>query len=96
LGVFTKASGEGIEFRCFHGKEVLLDDGVPNGADVRFATQDRDEVGLAVPLGFDFANEPIQPKSDPRGSVLHSLRVFQDAEALMGIVHGLPVRSNES
>jgi hypothetical protein len=45
-------------------------------------------VGLAVLAVFNLSNKPIQAKSDSRGGVLHSLRVFQNAEALMGILHG--------
>ena len=48
----------------FDGKEVLLDDGCPDGANVRVATQDRDEVSLLFPFVFDLTNQPIQPKPD--------------------------------
>jgi hypothetical protein len=88
LGVLTQASGERIASRSFHGKGVLLDDGGPDGANVGVATQDRNEVGLAVACVFDLSNKSIQPKPDSRGGVLHSLRVFQHPEALVGILHG--------
>jgi hypothetical protein len=42
-------------------------------------------VGLAAPTVFDLSNKPIQSKPDSRGGVLHSLRVFQNPEALVGI-----------
>jgi len=45
-------------------------------------------LGLAVPAFFDFTNKPIQLQPDSRGGVLHSLCVFQHAEALVGILHG--------
>jgi hypothetical protein len=45
-------------------------------------------VGLAVPGVINLSNEPIQPKPDSCGGVFHALRVFQDAEALVGILHG--------
>jgi hypothetical protein len=67
---------------------VLLDDGCPDGANVGVATQDGDEVRLAVPAVFNLSNKPIQPKAYSRGGVLHSLRVFQHPEALVGILHG--------
>ena len=67
---------------------VSLDDGCPDGANVGVATQNRYEVGLTVPSVFDLSNKPIQPKPDSRGGVLHSLRVFQHPEALVGILHG--------
>jgi hypothetical protein len=44
-------------------------------------------MGLPVPSVFDLSNKPIQPKLDSRGGVLHALRVFQNAEALVGILH---------
>jgi hypothetical protein len=40
LGVLTQASGERIKCRSFHGKWVLIDDGCPDGANLRVATQD--------------------------------------------------------
>jgi hypothetical protein len=45
-------------------------------------------VGLTVPLVIDLSNKPIQPQPDSRGGVLHPLRVFQDPEALVRILHG--------
>jgi hypothetical protein len=88
LGILTQASGERLDPRSFHGKEVLLDNGCPDGANVGVATQDRDEVGLSVPVVIDLSNKPIQPQPDSRGGVLHSLRVFQNAKALVSILHG--------
>jgi hypothetical protein len=87
LGIFTQGRGHRLDPRSFHGKEVLLDDRCPDGANVGVATQNRDEMGLAVPAVFNFSNEPIQPKAYSRGGVLHSLRVFQHSEALVGILH---------
>jgi hypothetical protein len=45
-------------------------------------------VGFPVLVVFDLSNKPIQPHPNPCGGVLHSLRVFQDPEALVGILHG--------
>jgi hypothetical protein len=89
LGILTQAGGERIESWSFHRKEVLLDDGCPNGANVGIPAQDRDEVGVAVPRVINLSNKPIQPKADSRGGVFHALRVFQYAEALVRILHGL-------
>src|ERR1035437_10122410 len=88
LGVFPQACGEVLDSRCFYGKEVLLDDGCPDGANVRVGTQDGNEVGIAIPCVINFPDKPLQPKADSRGGVLHSLRVFQYPEALVGILHG--------
>jgi hypothetical protein len=70
-----------------HSKEVLLDDCCPDGANVGVAAQNGYEVGLTVPAVFDLSNKPVQPKPDSRGGVLHSLCVFQNPEALVGILH---------
>jgi hypothetical protein len=72
---------------------VLLGNGCPDGPNLGIPTQDRNKVGFAVPIVFDFTNEPIQANADSRGGVLHPLRVFQNPEALVGIPHGfsLPV-----
>src|ERR1019366_6032013 len=86
LAVFTQGRSHRIESRCFDRKEVLLDHGRPDGAHVGVATQYRYEVGLAVPVVFNFSNKPIQAKADSSGRVLHSLCVFQHPEALVGIL----------
>ena len=39
LGVFTQAGGERIDAWSFHGEEVLLDHGCPDGANIGVATQ---------------------------------------------------------
>jgi hypothetical protein len=88
LGILTQASAERIESWSFHSKEVLLDDGCPDGANVGVPTQNRDEVGLTVSAVFNLSDKSIQPKPDSRDGVLHSLRVFQDPEALVGVLHG--------
>jgi hypothetical protein len=71
-----------------HAKEVLLDDRCPDGANVGVAAQNRYEMGFTVPSVFDLSNKPIQPQLDSRGGVLHPLRVFQNPEAFVGILHG--------
>jgi hypothetical protein len=88
LGVFSQGRGHRLDSWGFHGKEVMLDDGSPDGANVGVATQDRYKVSPAVPAIFNFSNEPVQPKPDSRGGVLHSLGVFENAEAFVGIPHG--------
>jgi hypothetical protein len=88
LGIFTQARGHRLDSWGFHGKEVLLDNGSPDGANVGVATQDRYEVGLAVRAVFGLSDEPVQPQPDSRAGVLHSFRVFQHPEALVGILHG--------
>jgi hypothetical protein len=88
LGVFSQGRGHRLDSWGFHGKEVMLDDGSPDGANVGVATQDRYKVSPAVPAIFNFSNEPVQPKPDSRGGVLHSLGVFENAEAFVGILHG--------
>jgi hypothetical protein len=88
LGVFAQARNERLDPRSFYGKEVLLDDGCPDGANFGAATQDGDEAGLAIPAVFDLSYESIQPQPDSRGGVLHSPRVFQHPEALVSILHG--------
>jgi hypothetical protein len=45
-------------------------------------------MGLAVPCVINFPDIPIQPKAYSRGGVLHSLCVFENAEAFVGILHG--------
>jgi hypothetical protein len=88
LGILTQASRHRLDPRSLHAKEVLLDDRCPDGANVGVAAQNRYEMGLTVPSVFDLSNKPIQPKLDSRGGVLHPLRVFQNPEALVGILHG--------
>jgi hypothetical protein len=46
-------------------------------------------MSLAIPAVSDISNKPIQPKPYSRSGVLHSLRVFQHSEALVGILHGI-------
>jgi hypothetical protein len=88
LGVFTQACSNRLDSRGFHGKEILLDDGCPDGANVGVASQNRYEVGSTVPCVINFSNKPIQAKANSRGGVFHPLRVFQYPEALVGILHG--------
>jgi hypothetical protein len=45
-------------------------------------------VSLAIPSVINLSNKPIQPKAYSRGGVLHSLCVFENAEAFVGILHG--------
>jgi hypothetical protein len=61
--------------------------GRPDGANIGVPTQNRYKVGLACPAVINLSDEPIQPKANSRGGVLHSLRVFQHPEALVGILH---------
>jgi hypothetical protein len=92
LRAFTQAGSEWLDPRTFYGEVVLLDYGCPDGANIGVSTQNGDEVSLAIAVAFDLANEPIQVKPDARCGVLHPLRVFQNAEALVGILHdGCPL-----
>ena len=88
LRVFTQAGGELIDPGSFYRELILLDDGCPDGANIGIPTQDRDKVSLLVSRVIDFRNKSIQPHPDFRGGVLYSLCVLQDAEALVGILHG--------
>jgi hypothetical protein len=88
LGVFAQTGGKRLNPRGLDSENVLLNHGCPDGANVGVAAQNRYEMGLTVPSVFDLSDKPIQPKLDSRGRVLHALRVFQNAEALVGILHG--------
>jgi hypothetical protein len=46
LGILTQGHGHRLNPRDFHGEEVLLNNGRPDGADVGVPTQNRNEVGL--------------------------------------------------
>jgi hypothetical protein len=87
LRAFTQGDHERFRSRSLYGKVVLLDDGCPYGANIGIPTQDRDQVALTGPPVVHLPNEPIHSKPDSRSGVLHSLRVFQNAEAFMGILH---------
>jgi hypothetical protein len=88
LGVFAQTGGKRLNPRGLDSENVLLNHGCPDGANVGVAAQNRYEMGLTIPSVFNFSNKPIQPQSNSRGGVLHSLRVFQHPEALVGILHG--------
>src|ERR1039458_627253 len=45
-------------------------------------------MGLTVLAVFRLTDKSVKPHPDSRGGVLHSLRVFQYPEALVGILHG--------
>src|ERR1017187_1119837 len=87
LGIFTQTSGHWLDPRSFHGKEVLLHHGCPDGAHVGVGSQNRYEMGLTISCVFDLPNKSIKPKADSCGGVLHSLCVFQHSKAFMGILH---------
>ena len=96
LRVFTQAGGELIDPGSFYRQLILLDDGCPDGANVGVPTQGRDKVSLPVSRVIDFCNKSVQPHPDLRGGVFHSLRVFQDAEAFVGILHiGCPLGNRQ-
>jgi hypothetical protein len=88
LGIITQSSGHRLDPRSFHGKVVLFDNGCPDSPNVGISTQNGNEVGLAVPCVINLSNKPIQPQPNSRGGVLHSLGVFENAEAFVGILHG--------
>jgi len=87
LGAFAKGYGHRLDVRGFHGEVALLGYGCPDGANIGIAGQNRYEVGFTIPSVINLSDEPVQPQSNSRSGVLHSLRVFQHPEALVGILH---------
>src|ERR1039458_7413508 len=87
LSIFSHGRCYRIDPWSQHSEQTLLHNGSPNGANVGVGTHNGNEVGLAVPSVFNFSNKPIQSKAYSCGGVLHSLGVFENAEAFVGILH---------